>query len=205
VSFPSSFPVGLNVEWMQADSAPRNNPYLKNWLLDTGSLTERVQSLCHQFSLVVLGQAATALHQSEQALLSKGRYNTLSTQPSNQSASEPSIQPSRPFQVREVLLCGNTLPWVFARSVIPQRLVDAELANLGSEPLGKRLFNDARFIRSEFELCQLPATALGFERNQQLWGRRSLFTLGEDSMIVAEVFLPDAPVYYSRYDNGTES
>ncbi|WP_218398433.1 chorismate--pyruvate lyase family protein [Alteromonas lipotrueae] len=189
MSFPSSFPVGLNVEWMQADSAPRNNPYLKNWLLDTGSLTERVQSLCHQFSLNVLGQAETALHANEQSLLS----NSLTH------------QTSQAFQVREVLLCGNTLPWVFARSVIPQRLVEAELANLGSEPLGKRLFNDARFLRSEFELCCLPAIALGFERDQQLWGRRSLFTLGEDSMIVAEVFLPDAPVYYSRYDNGTDS
>ena len=184
MSFSGSFPIGLNVEWKQANQAALTDPYLKNWLLDTGSLTERIQSLCHQFSLVLLGQSNTELHESEKHLLL-----------SNSKA---------PHEVREVLLYGNNTPWVFARSVIPQRLINGELADLGDEPLGKRLFNDNRFCRSNFELCCLSAQSFGYKTNQQLWGRRSVFTLGENSMIVAEVFLPQAPVYYSRYDYGTE-
>ena len=184
VSFSGSFPIGLNVEWKQANQTVLTDPYLKNWLLDTGSLTERIQSLCHQFSLVLLGQSSTELHDNEKHLLL-----------SNNNATH---------EVREVLLCGNNTPWVFARSVIPQSLINDELANLGDEPLGKRLFNDSRFCRSNFELCCLSAQMFGYETNQQLWGRRSVFSLGLDRMIVAEVFLPQAPVYYSRYDYGIE-
>lgn len=184
MSFSGSFPIGLNVEWKQAHQTTLTDPYLKNWLLDTGSLTERIQSLCHQFSLMVLGQSSIALHDSEKSLLAQNA--------------------DCDHQVREVLLCGNSTPWVFARSVIPKRLLDEELANLGNEPLGKRLFNDSRFSRSNFELCCLSAKTLGYENNRELWGRRSVFTLGNDAMIVAEVFLPQAPVYSSRYDYGTE-
>jgi len=184
VSFSSTFPVGLNVEWKQASQVKLSDPYLKNWLLDTSSLTERVQSLCHHFSLTLLGQAPAALHDSENSVL---------------QSNEPSA-----YQVREVLLCDNVTPWVFARSVIPERLVAAELANLGQEPLGKRLFNDSRFTRSSFELCCLSAKTLGYHTHQPLWGRRSKFTLGSDSILVAEVFLPQAPVYNSTYNDGAE-
>jgi chorismate--pyruvate lyase len=105
------------------------------------------------------------------------------------------------YQVREILLCGDEQPWVFARSIIPQAIIDAELSNLGREPLGKRLFNDERFIRSAFEVCTLDATALGYKKTQALWGRRSMFTLEGQSMIVAEVFLPESPAYTHAFSN----
>ena len=179
MSFPGGFPVGLSVDWQAPETLRIPDAYLKNWLLDTGSLTERVQSLCHHFSLTLLGQQTIPPHQNELSLL-------------NRDAEQA-------FQVREVLLCGNNTPWVFARSVIPQQMVEAELANLGQQPLGKRLFNDARFVRSAFQLCKLCSSSMGYSKAQTLWGRRSLFTLNNQKMIVAEVFLPHAPVYDSRY------
>ncbi|GGW85100.1 chorismate--pyruvate lyase family protein [Alteromonas halophila] len=170
-----SFPVGLDVHWQSPQSVAFSDPYLKNWLLDTGSLTERVQSLCRQFELVVLGQGQQQMHRAEQDWLGSDQGSV---------------------DVREVLLCADGVPWVFARSVIPHALIYGELADLGSEPLGKRLFNDARFTRSAFELCTLPSTA--FSDNlvrKALWGRRSRFARDGYRMIVAEVFLPPAPAY----------
>ena len=167
--------MGLPVQWDEPAQRPLPNTYLKNWLLDTGSLTERVQSLCHTFSLTLLGQDTLTPHVNEMALLGDAH--------------------EAQYQIREVLLCGNDVPWVFARSVIPHSLIASELSNIGNEPLGKRLFNDARFIRSAFQLCALSAHQLGYDNDITLWGRRSLFTLGSASMIVAEVFLPNAPMY----------
>jgi chorismate--pyruvate lyase len=181
VSFTGCFPVGLPVNWKEACEVTFTDAYLKNWLLDTGSLTERVQSLCHHFSLTLLGQQALEPADSELALLN--------------------ATPQTPFQIREVLLCADGVPWVFARSIIPQTLVDDELANLGGQPLGKRLFNDVRFTRSAFQLTTLAASTLGYTQKQRLWGRRSMFTLEQDKMIVAEVFLPHAPVYDARYQD----
>lgn len=175
----SAFPVGLDVTWFHASAIELSDPYLKNWLLDTGSLTERVQSLCRHFSLTLLGQHTSPLHPAERTLLNDAN--------------------DEDYEVREVLLVADGVPWVFARSVIPQRLIQQELANLGQEPLGKRLFNDPRFTRTPFELCQLDAHKLDslhkVNREQRLWGRRSLFSFNHTNMIVAEVFLPDAPAY----------
>ena len=175
VSFNATFPVGLAVDWQAPSGITIPNAQLKNWLLDTGSLTERVQSLSNHFSLELIGQRTQIPHDNELSLL----HNNGNTS----------------YQAREILLCGDHQPWVFARSIIPQAFVDSELSDLGREPLGKRLFNDTRFIRSEFQLCTAAASHFGINSNQVLWGRRSLFTLDNYSMIVAEVFLPDSPAY----------
>ena len=195
MSLIADFPVGLAVDWLSLAEANITEPTLKNWLLDTGSLTERVQSACGEFSLQLLGQQTLEPHSTELSLLQANGQTT--------------------YQIREIVLCGDEQPWVFARSVIPQAVIDAELSNLGSEPLGKRLFNDKRFIRSEFHLCTLPyaqfpqqiaAQSLSpssvqansqckSDTKQNLWGRRSVFTFGTHHLIVAEVFLPGSPAY----------
>lgn len=183
MSFNAAFPVGLNVQWQSPEQLSIGDAHLKNWLLDTGSLTERVQALSNEFSLELLGQQTLAPNQNELSLLEGSQKVSNTTS----------------YQVREILLCGDGVPWVFARSVIPQAIIDAELANLGREPLGKRLFNDARFKRSNFEIATITASQLGYQQTQYenltLFGRRSRFTLNHHSMIVAEVFLPTAPAY----------
>lgn len=164
------------------------DPYLRNWLLDTGSLTERLQSLCRHFELHLLGQQTLTLQQDEAQLLQ----------------ADPQ---GGDYQVREVLLCGEGQPWVFARSVIPQQWCQGELAQLGNKPLGKIIFNDDRFQRQPFDLCTVRAAELLSQLphqtgNQQLWGRRSLFTYQGYKMIVAEVFLPASPAYQHLYPAG---
>ncbi len=175
------FPLGLDVEWKHADSMCIPNSYLKNWLLDTGSLTERLQSMCRQFSLQKLGQAEQMLHKCEQDWLKAQQFTR--------------------WYVREVILFGDNQPWVFARSVIPHDLIEGELADVGSQPLGKIIFNDQRFTRSEFQLCNLDSQTMpnlcAAQTRRRLWGRRSKFTFNDIDMLVAEVFLPQAPAYLS--------
>lgn len=170
---------GLQVQWQPASEMAIPTATLHHWLLDTGSLTERLEECCRQFSLARLGQGEVPLSANEQRWLP--------------------ARPAHHWQAREVVLYGDSQPWVFARSILPQSLVRQELANLGNEPLGKRLFNDPRFSRSEFELCRVPASAFCFSGQQrqreELWGRRSRFHCGDDDIIVAEIFLPDAPAY----------
>jgi chorismate--pyruvate lyase len=187
VSLTANFPVGLAVDWLSSAEVKIPNSTLNDWLLDTGSLTERVQAACSEFSLQLLGQQTLEPHSSELLML---QDNGLTT-----------------YQIREIVLCGDEQPWVFARSVIPQAVIEAELSNLGNEPLGKRLFNDKRFTRSEFQVCTLSYEQLSeqlagqsasqseSEVKQDLWGRRSVFTFGSHHLIVAEVFLPGSPAY----------
>lgn len=153
-------------------------------MLDTGSLTERLQAHCRDFQVQVLGQRQVPISLEEiQQLITPDQSYILSD-----------------WQVREVVLWGDGEPWVFARSLIPQALCAAELANLGNQALGKLIFNDPRFLRQPFEICHInqPADmvkALQLNSSKELWGRRSIFKLDNLSMSVAELFLPQSPAY----------
>ncbi|MFC3095408.1 chorismate--pyruvate lyase family protein [Alteromonas sediminis] len=175
-----SFPVGLTVTWKPESHALVPNNYLRNWLLDTGSLTERIQSHCRQFSVYRIGQGVAPLSTEETQ-----RLNDIDSA----------------YEIREVLLLADDTPWVFARSVVPVSLSTGEWRDLGSQPLGKLLFNDTRFTRGEFEVAEVPFSVLSSlpitPVSHPLYGRRSLFTLEEKQILVAEVFLPASPVYQS--------
>lgn len=179
----------LTISWQQpADLVVANNQ-LSNWLLDTASLTERLQSMCSRFEVAVVAHQLESPTTDEIALLNCQQDTTY---------------------IREVLLLGDGVPWVFARSVIPQVINDSELDGIGSEPLGKRIFNDPRFQRGGFQLCQIDWQLMreklllsqhadlmrkSTEHSATIFGRRSCFDFLDCKMSVAEVFLPDAPAY----------
>lgn len=178
------FPVSIPAKWFAADALPIADPYLKNWLLDTGSLTERLQSHCIDFHLDVIGQRQMSPDLEELAQFTLDKQTLEATN----------------WQVREVVLSGNGQPWVFARSILPQQLCEMDLAELGNKPLGQIIFNDNRFVRSPFQLLSLPKkhhflSTLGIRTEHQLWGRRSVFNFNQVQLMVAEIFLPDSPAY----------
>lgn len=178
-------PISLACLWQPAEQLKVPNARLKNWLLDSGSLTERLQARCHDFELQLLDQ-----RQAEISLEENQQLNT----------SAQHILPNDAWQVREVLLCGNGQAWVYARSIIPAALCSGELAQLGNQPLGKLIFNDPRFVRQPFQLTQLTqvrplAEALQLNITMPLWGRRSVFHFNQYAMSVAEIFLPQSPAY----------
>lgn len=166
------------------------NAYLRNWLLDTRSLTERLQSQCQHFDLDLLGQRQMAPELEEIRQLS----------------SVVAVNQPQKWQIREVLLKGNQQPWVFARSVICEELCQADFAGLGVKPLGQIIFNDKRFNRHPFQLMRIARqhpllNQLSIPRSFELWGRRSVFTFEQYALMVAEIFLPDSPAYQQMEGN----
>ncbi|WP_410928303.1 chorismate--pyruvate lyase family protein [Pseudomonas sp. W5-36] len=98
--------------------------------------------------------------------------------------------------VREVYLLGRNERWVFARSVAARRALEQDglhMDELGTRSLGELLFSDEAFARGPLQVCRYPAQWLPETDAQQgLWGRRSCFSRGNLSILVAEVFLPTA-------------
>ena len=179
-----TFPVGILSQWAKPDHFTIPNLCLKDWLLDTGSLTERLQSECTSFRLTLLGQrqAPITLEEFQQVCAPQQQLNL------------------KEWQVREVILWGDNQPWVFARSIIPQRLCESDFVNLNTKPLGQLIFNDKRFKRMPFEVTNICASQaflaqLHISSEMDLWGRRSAFTFEDLKMTVSEVFLPSSPVY----------
>lgn len=185
-----TFPFAMPVDWQRPKDILIPNPKLHDWLLNTGSLTERLQALTAHFNVDLLGQQLGEMDKSE------ARFLGIQTSKAQQK-----------WQIREVILQGDVSvqnhaqqkDWVFARSVLPDELCNSKWANLGKQPLGKRIFNDSHFIRSDFEIGKLnrhPLTGQAFNANDNFWARRSKFTIADFQLIVAEAFLPDSPCYW---------
>jgi len=185
----------MPVKWQHPDQVEGLSPTLYDWLLNTGSLTERLQALTNHFTVCLLGQEVLMMDESEsQQLLSEAQAKR------------------KDWQIREVLLQGTPTKleyektgngqlqnWVFARSVLPSELCRSKWANLGNQPLGSRIFNDSNFVRSDFEIGRLayhPLTHEPFKEGQECWARRSKFTIEHYELLVAEAFLPDSPCYW---------
>ena len=153
---------------------------LAPWLLDQGSLTARlIEHSQQQFSVQLLrqdwGQAFT------------GEYRLLQS-PLRQK-----------MLVREVILQGAGQPWVYARSLVPITSLQGRLKalkHLDNRPLGALLFQDPSMQRGPIQVAQLqPAhnylpPDVTTEPGSPLWGRRSVFYLDEQPLMVSEVFLP---------------
>ncbi|MBI3898798.1 MAG: chorismate lyase [Gammaproteobacteria bacterium] len=156
--------------------------HLRPWLLDTGSLTQRIIAACGgEFSVVVLRQAWA--------------------RPMRNEALRLGLRPDAYAVLREVKLVCNGRPWVYARTIIPASTLtgsERRLHWLGSRSLGAVLFADPSVARSEIEVARaLPndrlyeqATALLSERPAEVWARRAQFTLKGKPLLVSEVFLP---------------
>lgn len=154
---------------------------LRAWLFDSGSLTERLKKTFPEpFQVMVLfhdwGQA-----QEDEQLLLDAAGRTL---------------------VREVVLHCHGVPLVFARSIIPEHTISQgndDLLCLGTRPLGAHLFANPALKRGPFQQIKLSVPELkarylevfsGMPQDD-LWGRRSVFQLNAQPLLVSEFFLPN--------------
>lgn len=156
----------------------------KSWLLDEGSLTARlikesqgrfaVQRLRQEWQVPALNERqALGLHTREMAL------------------------------VREVFLLCHDQPWVYARSVLPQRSLTGSLRvlrRLKNRSLGSFLFKNPHLQRDAFEICQLDKASayIPMPLEQAIYGRRSVFTLEKKPLLVSEFFLPACSMYQHK-------
>jgi chorismate lyase len=104
---------------------------------------------------------------------------------------------------REVLLCCNDKPVVFAHTVVPfsSSFFDWPMFDsLGANSLGTSLFNDPLVTRGALQFSRLPLShqltrrirsAIPSERiESRLHARRCLFRRKRGLMLVTEIFLP---------------
>lgn len=155
---------------------------IADWLMDPSSLTARLLRTCPgAFEVRLLGQRRTRPDPSEARALG--------------------LRLGAEVVSREVQLLCEDEPVVFARSIIPFATLHGRhrrLAFLGERPLGAYLFAQTSLVRDQVELsCIRPgerlyeiATAGLDVGGDCIWGRRSLFRLGNKRLLVSEFFLP---------------
>lgn len=182
--FQNLFPVTLQGKWH--DKQPdKISPKLLDWLLDPTSLTARLKNHCAEFSVEVLGQEVIACPEEDACDVVKEGEQVL---------------------LREVLLMCDGKPHVFARSILPLTSLTGEqqaLAHLGNKPLGHIIFNNPSLERKLIQTSAFSAeSSVGLLANKllltplnELWGRRSLFSLEAKPFVVAEVFLSPCVAY----------
>lgn len=156
------------------------DPSVRSWLFEAGSLTARLRAACGPgFGVRVLRQCWDRPWADESRALG--------------------LALRRHALVREVVLHCDGRPLVLARSVIPPdalRGVQCRLAHLGERPLGELLFAYWKLRRESLELTRIgmadwrDAGDVGAEPADEVWGRRSLYTVARGHVLVCEFFLP---------------
>ena len=155
---------------------------LQSWLIDTGSLTARLQLRYKHFAVQPVAVKYAKPIQDESALLCLPTLKTA--------------------LIREVLLMGNHQPVVFAHSVLPRNSLRGSwnsLGRLGNKPLGATLFANPKVKRTPLSYKKLSphhkifqhATAHLTIKPTHLWARRSIFSLNCARILVTEIFLPE--------------
>ena len=111
--------------------------------------------------------------------------------------------------VRQVYLCSGAQPWSFARVVVPETTYlkhQQAFDTLGDKFLGENLLYGRPNVRRDpFEYIGIDRQSPWFILAGQgmahpltetlLWGRRSLFWIGEDPLLVGELFFDTLPQY----------
>ena len=95
--------------------------------------------------------------------------------------------PSQKVRIREVILYGDLVPLVYARSIIPNQTSSKGypgLGSIGSKPLGDLLFQSQLFIKTHREFAQFQSSD-----KEVVWGRRTHYLVRGYPLSVMEVFL----------------
>lgn len=151
------------------------------WLLEPGSLTQRLIETCDcgSFQVRLLGESYRHVTLDEAHILR--------------------VRDGIRVKVREVLLQCDETPWVYARSLIPVTSFQGQLRRLkqqGNRSLGATLFADPTLRRGPLEIRCVNAAGLpvqasaGTDKTGPVWGRRSIFYLQGMPLLVSEYFLP---------------
>lgn len=161
-----------DAKWQSPDHLGIEGTEIGHWLLEQDSLSRRFQRHCEVFTVSLIEQvkiARTALTDDERALI--GDADCL---------------------MRKVILRGDDEPWVFARTLIPISTLtgqESDLEQLGEMPLGFRVFTDRSARRDALEVADVGTA------ESPLWARRSRLWINEKPLLVAELFLAQAPIY----------
>lgn len=151
---------------------------IQAWLFDPASLTTRLRQKCRTgFRVDVLSQTTQKPRLDERKVLGMATGSSA--------------------LIRQVRLCCGDTCWVYARTVIPFATLKGKqriYANLGTRPLGAMLFADRTMRRDEVVITSLSGRdlphAVCTPKDSTVWGRRSVFKVGDKPLLVSEYFLP---------------
>lgn len=162
---------------------------VQSWTYETGSLTQRLrQAHGNAVKVSLLRQHWQTPFLSEQQRLQ--------------------LPAHRYALVREVLLHANGQPLILARTVIPASTIHfahANLAKLGTRPLGEVIFSYPKLARLQLDVCLVrPALWQASTRElakitQPVWGRRTVYGLEHQHLLVGEFFLEGCLGIRERY------
>ncbi|OLQ89383.1 chorismate--pyruvate lyase [Vibrio panuliri] len=160
------------VEWQQPEKFNFPTEIAREWLQEQGSLSRLLETYCQQLKVDLFHNdivAATQLDHDELSLL----------------ADEQCL-------LRKVVLNGDGEAWVLGRTLIPQSsLTDQphDLMHQGEIPLGLTVFSSSNVKRDALQVgwAKTP-NGLCLARRSRLW-------MNHKPMLVAELFLPCAPIY----------
>jgi chorismate--pyruvate lyase len=101
---------------------------------------------------------------------------------------------------REVLLHVNGKPLILARTIIPAATVKtakSNLSRLGNRPLGEVIFSYPKLERIAMDITLInpsvwtPSVLAEADIKQPVWGRRTVYAIAHQHMLVNEFFLPE--------------
>ncbi|MGR5120636.1 chorismate lyase [Vibrio astriarenae] len=144
----------------------------RNWLTEQGSLSLLLEKHCNDLTVELL--------QSDMK------------SPTDLALSESEHLPNEDYLLRKVILKGDQQPWVLGRTLIPQSSMIGETHNLadqGEIPLGFTVFKSTKVRRDSLQVGETVVAG------KLLLARRSRLWVDERPILVAELFLPNAPIY----------
>lgn len=155
---------------------------VSSWINETGSLTHRLRKTYGQSLRVKI-----LFHRWKHSFLSERKLLN---------------QPHQQYNlIREVLLYSEDKPLILARTILPEqtiKMAKRNLSHLGTRPLGEVIFSYPRLERLELNIsCIQPrqwTAALNKQIpiGQQIWGRRTVYSIQKQKLLVSEFFLPGA-------------
>ena len=151
--------------WMsETKSLEVQNNEIISWLNEPGSVTSRIKSFS-DFKLRLLRDGPGEVDAAEDDLI---------------------ISNYEENNIREVVLCSNEEPLIYAKSIIPLetiRLGLGVLGNIKENPLGDILFSNPE-IKKKYMLFAK------FESNKKIfYGRKGIYTVKGYPFSVCEIFL----------------
>tara|TARA_X000000368_G_scaffold394202_1_gene360539 strand:- start:335 stop:826 length:492 start_codon:yes stop_codon:yes gene_type:complete len=136
-----------------------------DWLEEEGSITARISSRA-EFKLEILNDDIGFAEDEEYIALE---------------------MPPEELRIREVVLYGDLVPLVYARSIIPELTASKGypgLGTIGSKPLGDLLFQSELFVKTCRKFAQFQSSS-----KEVFWGRRTHYLVRGYPLTVMEVFL----------------
>jgi len=156
---------------------------MRGWLMAEGSLTARLMAHCQKFRVRRLHQNGALCLADEAGAIGMARRGRV--------------------REREVLLCCDGKPVVFAHTVVPTSATATDWAlfsSLGDGPRGATFFNDPLVRRGRLEFARIRAGHPLLQRARAAFGdglpeklfyaRRCVYRRRQGLLLVTEVFLP---------------